>query len=100
MSDADPIVRLNQALEGRYKIDRELGEGGMATVIAILKCLLPLSALIALAASCQDGGWIDQPYVSAGASHSCAMTTAGAAYCCERELVEIWNLSSVWVRKA
>ncbi len=32
MSDSDPITRLNQALEGRYKIDRELGEGGMATV--------------------------------------------------------------------
>ncbi len=31
MSD-DPITRLNAALEGRYEIDRELGEGGMATV--------------------------------------------------------------------
>ena len=30
MSDA--IARLNTALEGRYEIDRELGEGGMATV--------------------------------------------------------------------
>ena len=29
---SDPIARLNQALEGRYKINRELGEGGMATV--------------------------------------------------------------------
>ena len=28
----DAITRLNQALEGRYQIDRELGEGGMATV--------------------------------------------------------------------
>ena len=28
----DPIERLNAALEGRYSIDRELGEGGMATV--------------------------------------------------------------------
>ena len=33
MSDAtDPITRLNAALEGRYTIERELGEGGMATV--------------------------------------------------------------------
>ena len=30
MSDA--VARLNAALEGRYQIDRELGEGGMATV--------------------------------------------------------------------
>jgi serine/threonine-protein kinase len=28
----DPITRLNAALEGRYIIERELGEGGMATV--------------------------------------------------------------------
>ncbi len=34
MSDAtsDPVARLNTALEGRYAIERELGEGGMATV--------------------------------------------------------------------
>ncbi len=32
MSDADPITRLNAAIEGRYRIERELGEGGMATV--------------------------------------------------------------------
>ncbi|MEE8146276.1 MAG: protein kinase, partial [Longimicrobiales bacterium] len=29
---SDPVIRLNAALEGRYAIDRELGEGGMATV--------------------------------------------------------------------
>ncbi len=29
---SDPVVRLNAALEDRYAIERELGEGGMATV--------------------------------------------------------------------
>jgi len=29
---SDPVVRLNAALEGRYTIEGELGEGGMATV--------------------------------------------------------------------
>ena len=28
----DPITRLNAALEGRYRIEAELGEGGRATV--------------------------------------------------------------------
>ncbi len=28
----DPVARLNAALEGRYQIERQLGEGGMATV--------------------------------------------------------------------
>ena len=28
----DAVDRLNAALEGRYTIERELGEGGMATV--------------------------------------------------------------------
>ncbi len=32
MSDSDLITRLNAALAGRYRIERELGEGGMATV--------------------------------------------------------------------
>ena len=32
MTTSDAAARLNQALEGRYQIDRELGEGGMATV--------------------------------------------------------------------
>ena len=31
-SMSDPVARLNAALEGRYAIQRELGEGGMATV--------------------------------------------------------------------
>ena len=29
---SDPVTRLNAALEGRYAIEHELGEGGMATV--------------------------------------------------------------------
>ena len=29
---SDPVTRLNAALEGRYAIERELGEDGMATV--------------------------------------------------------------------
>ena len=28
----NPITRLNATLEGRYAIERQLGEGGMATV--------------------------------------------------------------------
>ena len=32
MTTRDPITRLNAALEGRYRIESELGKGGMATV--------------------------------------------------------------------
>ncbi len=34
MSDTEAITRLNAALEGRYRIESELVEGGMATVSA------------------------------------------------------------------
>ena len=30
---SDPVSRLNAALEGRYAIERELGEGGMAMAL-------------------------------------------------------------------
>ena len=29
---SDPVTRLNTALEGRYRIESELSEGGVATV--------------------------------------------------------------------
>ena len=29
---SEPVTRLNAALKGRYSVERELGEGGMATV--------------------------------------------------------------------
>ena len=31
----DPVTRLNAALEGRYRVEREIGEGGMATGVAL-----------------------------------------------------------------
>ncbi len=35
---SDPVERLNAALEGRYAIERELGQGGMATVYHGMSC--------------------------------------------------------------
>ena len=34
----DPITRLNSALEGRYRVERELGEGGVAAVVYLAEC--------------------------------------------------------------
>ena len=36
---ADPITRLNAALEGRYRVERELGEGTGSTAVASGRCL-------------------------------------------------------------
>ena len=56
-------------------------KGLLLTPFAVLKPLLPLSALTLLTATCRDAGRITQAYVSAGASHSCAVTTAGVVHC-------------------
>ena len=50
----DPVARLNAALQGRYAIERELGEGGMATVA---------SPLGGLAAYTSDESGTDEVYV-------------------------------------
>ncbi len=47
MSDSDPITRLNAALEGRYRIESELGEGGMATVYLAVGSRRPSSGSFA-----------------------------------------------------
>ena len=45
---SDPITRLNAALEGRYRLESELGEGGMARRERAIyrkslnRCILPV----------------------------------------------------------
>ena len=54
---SDPVARLNAALEGRYAIERELGEGGMATVYLaddLNRDWLPLRFLRRLRGSASD----------------------------------------------
>ncbi len=53
----DSAVRLNVALKGRYRIERELGEGGMAT--------LQLSAGRLMMWSLRD--WFSSPF----GGHTC-----------------------------
>jgi hypothetical protein len=38
---SDPVTRLNTALEGRYRIERELGEGEIQDFFDELKRLVP-----------------------------------------------------------
>ena len=40
----DPVTRLNAALEGRYRVERQLGVGGMATAVASLSAPVDFSA--------------------------------------------------------
>ncbi len=66
---SDPITRLNAALEGHYRIERELGEGGMATVYladdlkherkVALKVLKPELGLVALSKP-YTGGLVEE----------------------------------------
>ena len=34
---SDPVARLNAALEGRYSIERELGEGGRQRLVKYVR---------------------------------------------------------------
>ena len=57
---SDPVARLSAALEGRYAIERELGEGGMATVYLLrgwggVRVFL-VTATLLLSAGCATWG--------------------------------------------
>ena len=61
---SDPVTRLNAALEGRYAIERELGECGMATVYLAedIKHELPLfdSGVEALKLPCEPPNQVER----------------------------------------
>ncbi len=48
---SDPITRLNAALEGRYAVERELGEGGMATRSSIHDARMDMAVGVSLGAA-------------------------------------------------
>ncbi len=50
----DPVARLNAALEGRYAIGRELGEGGMARKVRVTMAYLDPIGLSSPAAQGMD----------------------------------------------
>ena len=69
---SDPVERLNAALEGRYSIERELGEGGMATVYLAKDPLAPFWGCRARPWSRLSQGFKgEQPGVSRWANASC-----------------------------
>ncbi len=86
----DPITRLNAALEGRYAIERELGEGGMAVLALVCLSLLggcsspsvpsegPQNPFISSGqpAPVPVGGNLHFTSISAGAGHTCALAEA------------------------
>ena len=72
---SDPVTRLNAALEGRYAIERELGEGGMALGVGRLRsgnpAVLPRTIRPGLrTAPSAQNGWMESmtirhPYFTA-----------------------------------
>ncbi len=56
----DPITRLNAALEGRYAIERELGEGGMRTVYLADRYYIPHVNATSVPLHQGASGWYDE----------------------------------------